>query len=82
MQPIPTYAHIGQAVSDLVLNGERPTALLVRTYVQRILRDSQRAPPAHTPSDPAMHMAPEDEFIRAGRAIDEARARAKAASSG
>jgi hypothetical protein len=68
LRPTPTYAHIGQAVSDLVLNGERPTALLIRTYVQRIVREGERAPPA----------AAEDEFVKAGREIDERRARDKA----
>ena len=38
IQPLPTWEHIGQALSDLVLNGQRPTAVLLRSYVQRLVR--------------------------------------------
>lgn len=74
MRPTPTWAHIGQALSDLVLNGERPTALLVRTYVQRVLREASNQRARASPADE------EDEFVKAGRELDEKRAREKARS--
>lgn len=69
IQPRPTWEHIGQALSDLVLNGQRPTAVLLRSYVQRLVRGT----PAQTNGIHKNRSQDADEFVAAGRELDAAR---------